>query len=384
MMVERQKDGRYQVFVSVHKAGQMQHTIPCQRLRCPVCSRVRGTVDREFAQEIEAEFYSTLRDKRKASSQRSLKSRQVQNIGQALQEYKTKRGNIPVKQQSTFNRLYDELGRIPVESSWTAADGLVARYRDEFRPASVNRHVTMLKAAIRLCYETRLDGGVRLIPDNYLSSYKLLDEKNIEYLILSGEQMRRFWDALDHRLKPFFYFGARVPIREGEAFNLTREHVDPFKRIIRLPYEYTKQGEPRTIPILEELMPYTMEFWSSPATHYFNRGEREGYAPLGYLSEESGKIEFTLRTPWEAAAKAAGAPRFNKHKLRQQAVMGLWADGWTEEEIRIYGGWSLGRSDRDAFYHYFDRETALHIRKGQRKLDLSWHKTFAEELRRAA
>lgn len=381
-MVDRQKDGRYHVLVRVWPNYKQEHTIPCRKLECPVCSRLQGMkVDRGFAEKIEREFEDALKAERKSKG--SLTSSGIRYIKDALTRYREKRDNDLGKQESTYKRLLDNLGDHRLDSSWTATDEFVNSYKDEFKPASINRHIAMLKAAIHECYETRVAGGTRLIADNYLSSFPLLEEQNIEYLILSKEQQDKFWATLDPRLKPFTYFAWRCPIREGEAFNLTREHVRPFEKIIKLPYEYTKQGDLRTIPIIDELMPYTMEWYQSPATYYFNRGPEQGYAPLGYLSK--GKVEFSLKKAWAKACAAAGELRYNMHKCRQQAVMSLWQQGWTQEEIRLFGGWSMATSrGKDAFYSYFNKDQALSIRKGHLSLDLTWQKRYAEDLRKAA
>jgi len=383
-MVKRQKDGRYKIIVHVWKAGKIEHTVPCPKINCPVCLRLQGNqVDREFAKEIECEFENQLKTKRKEKS--SLTS--IKYIRDALDRYKSKH-EFPGGASSTLDRLIRDLGDKSITQSYSSLSLFVESQKaiGELANSSINRHIQMLKAAVNDCFKTRFDNGdMRLIPENYLSSFPLLEEQNINYLILSNDQMDRFWKALDPRLKPFVYFAWRVPVREGEAFNLTREHIDPFNRVLKLPYEYTKQGDIRQIKIVDEFWPYVKSVLASPAQYLFNRGEQEGYAPLGYADRSAnGKIVFSLRSAWKAACESVPISGYNLHKCRQQAVMHLCAQGWSEDDIRVYGGWAPKGSARDAFYHYYNREMALWIRQGQHNIDLSWHEKYAEEFQKVA
>lgn len=384
-MVKVYRDGKGKLYVRAKLSGfgESQHTFPCRKAHeCEFCRGLPATNERAYAKEVGERLLAALRARRKVLPQDRSLTGTVKTVGEALARYRARRlrgRETLVKQEPTYKRLVDVFGGLQLEGAWLAARSFVDRYQDtgELRPASINRHLEMLKAAIRELYETRTESGARLIPDNYLSAFPLLDEQNIKYLILDETQMGKFWEALDPRLRPFCYFAWRVPIREGEAFNIRREHINQFSGLIQLPYGFTKNQEQRQIKILPEMEEYTRRFLASPADWYFNRGEAEGWAPMGYKDpQQGGRIIFSLDAHWKRAAAAAGAPAYNLHKTRQQAVMSLWADGWSEDEIMLFGGWK----SRESFYHYFNREMALWIRQGQHAIDTSWKQSLCVNL----
>jgi integrase len=346
-MITRISENRFRVQVCVWKAGRKEKTL-------------NGT--REEAKVIEREFSDQLWAIRKKKNR---PGSLIKYISEALDHYSKKRDGVPLQQSSTWKRLFTEIGHKPIDQCYSALTLFVEHHRRDgaLAASSINRHIAMLKARV-------LDGHQRLLPENYLSSFPTLEENNKSYLVLNGGQIRQFWNALGDSIKPFFYFSCRVPIREGEAINIRREHINLFQNSITLPYGYTKNGIMRQIKIMPEMQQYVRDFVASPAEYLFNRGAPD-YLPLGYV--KNGKVQFSLKKSWKRAAIVAGAPKFNLHKTRQQAVMTLWAQGWPEGDIMLYGGWR----EKAAFDYYFNSEMALWIRQGQHTLDTTWIDDFA-------
>ena len=357
-------DGRWRVVVRL-KNKKLQETIS-------------GT---EYdAQQKEIDFKREIRNSDTTGSGSG--SVKLKTCGDVLRYYDKTRtwGN------DVFNRLLSHFDYSSINYAWVKMQDLVKKMQNgksdvtgkPFSAGTINRHINMAKGAFSAAHNTRVGAGKRLLQDNCLSGFPTLEENNKSFLVLNSDQRSEFWNALDPRLKQFYYFACRVPLRESEAFNIRREHINPFTWLIELPSP--KNGIRRTLFIWEEFRPYVKEFLSSPAEYLFNRGPDESYLPLGYLS--AGKIVFSLRKAWYHACDVLeGVGRkYNLHKTRQDAVMGLYAAGWSVDSIMIIGGWE----SREAFSHYFDRTIASLIDQKVYTVDLSWQKKLAEELTRKA
>lgn len=384
------------VRAKVTGAGEMQHTFPCRSAwQCPICSNMPQTNIRRYAEEIGRKFETELYEKRQCSRVKSssLKSR-ITLIKHVLERYKEgKRNGGLGNEKATYERLYDDLGRYHIDSAWSELSDFVAKMQKSvspstkkpFRPKSINLHISMLKGAVTYCYDQRDEHNRHLLPENYLAKFPMLKVENIEYYILSNDQVPVFWNNITDRIRPYVLFSWLVPIREGEAINLKREHVDIWNHKISLPWEMTKEKKIREIMIPIEMEDYFRRFIASPAEFVFNRGPDESYLPLGYPDKsKGGRISWTMDLEWWRGVEAATNERkYNVHKMRQQAVMNLVQLGKSKDYIRQYGGWTLNPRS-DAFMHYFNENMAMAIMEGRISLDLSHIKTFAEQLRRAA
>jgi integrase len=283
-----------------------------------------------------------------------------------------------------YNRLLKHMDNVPLYGAWGALISFVELMRKQvhaqgksFSPATINRHITIAKAAMNYCYEKRCGSNwQRLIPENYLSGFKVLKENNINYRTLSIEDRAKFWDALPYYLKPLYYFACRIPARVNELVNLTQENVNRFSGFITLPDGSTKNGMGRQLKIPEEFRDYVDEFILSGSKYLFHKDGQ----PLGYWYYASEKIKFNYRKSWSSACKAAGIEGYNFHKTRQEAVLHLYQEGWGIEEIMILGGWQ----SREAFDRYFPRDVALMVKNGTHQIDLEWYGEFAKVWKKAA
>ncbi len=317
----------------------------------------------------------------------------ISTVGEALEMYKT----LPQKSgksrsltgvDSYFNRLKSELGHLPIHDAYRGLSIFVDREQKRkaispetnkkqvvMAPATINRHVAMLKAAVRACHEFRT--GIdycRLIPENYLSGFPLLPENNKRFRTLSRDERNDFWKVLPAMLRPLYYFACRIPARMSELVNIRMADVNVFTQTITIHEGETKNGEGRTLVIPKEFMPYAKQMAQSGAEYLFNRGVEENYLPLGYETSEG--IRFSLKKRWASACTTAKLTDYNFHKTRQEAVLTLVAQKWDTADIQHIGGWK----SLEAFQRYYNADLALMIRKGGYILDLSWIKTFANDI----
>jgi len=84
----------------------------------------------------------------------------VRTIGEALRLYRhtpNKRGQQRRvnNEKARYNRLMEELGRAPIHEAYGALSGFIHHHRHDFAPATLNRHVTILKAAVSAVFNYR-------------------------------------------------------------------------------------------------------------------------------------------------------------------------------------------------------------------------------------
>ena len=72
--------------------------------------------------------------------------------------------------------------------------------------------------------------------------------------ILTPEEFDRLSASATFYLKPILLMGYHTGMREGEILSLTWDKVSLKDRVIRLKAEDTKDGEPRVIPICDDLL----------------------------------------------------------------------------------------------------------------------------------
>jgi integrase len=241
------------------------------------------------------------------------------------------------------------------------------------RPATINRHIAMLKAAIHKAYDHRL--GVdwhRMIPENYLSGFPTLPENNIKHRILTPEEREKLFRELPDYLQPLFYHATYYPCRKEEVLNIKKTDVDLFRKKIWIPEENSKTGKGRFIPIPPEIVPWIMSTMALPCEYLHAREVRPGVWE---------RIN-SFRTAYENACERAGITGYNWHKTRQQAAMELMYDGWDSLQVMKVGGWK----SMAAFTRYVDVDyIMLDIKQGLFKPDLSWRQKHAPEpIRKAA
>lgn len=389
---ERYPQGGFKVVVTVWAGGKKEETLS-------VSDYSGKRAAQEAAKRRELDLKDELKKKRTYSrhmATSSLKCSAVKTFADIMEFYKStpvKKGKNRGKERtfagdmSRYNRLIDDLGKC---APWEVPDQLTIACTSwlddlELEPATVNRHITMAKCAMRAAHQKRIgEHQEPLIPHNYLSDFPLYDENNIRFRILSDQERKDLWKALGEicpSIQKLYYMALCCPIRMSELVNIKVAHTKQIDGCISLPE--TKAGPARIIPIPEGLRDHIRRIGPG-IEHVFHDGRGE---PLGYPNKE-GRIIFDRYRPFRAAlAKAkiqaqtdSDVIGYNFHKTRQEAAMLLWQEGKPEDEIMLLGGWY----SREAFLRYFDRSLALRIRAKQFLIGTEWKSDFAEDLRKAA
>jgi integrase len=141
-----------------------------------------------------------------------------------------------------FKRLLHRFGGRRPDSLTTRE---VKEWRDELlqghTPATVNRHLTLLRAILRMgIRDRRLDPGA-------LPQFEPLDENNERVRYLMDDEERLLLDALPKSLRPLVIVAIHTGMRRGELLNLTWPDVDLVGGAVFV--RRSKSGEGRRIPM---------------------------------------------------------------------------------------------------------------------------------------
>lgn len=332
---------------------------------------------------------------------------QVKTVGEALQVYarskkmhgKNKGSNRDVtqgKQAAYFKKVQEHFQMVPVEDCVKAVNRFIRNLQqeklqvhgcrlddgdweqkqtDQIRSnATINRHLSILRAAIRCCSApSRNYLGEKLIKENYLADFVFLPEAKKMRHYLSPEERRDLLANLPEFARPITYFAMRIPCRVEELLTRRIEHFDQFRQSILLGSDIDKTGQGRRIRVADEFMPYLKNLNLSECDFLFRyhyERMRHGYrvGPIAYK---------TLNKAFVAARKTTGLPEsFTFHSLRAQAAYDLLVEGTSTAVVMSLGGWE----SFTAFKRYVDlRQLAFDRQQYQEKksIDESWKKELA-------
>jgi integrase len=131
------------------------------------------------------------------------------------------------------------------------ADKIVKDMRGHYAPATINRTLGALKAALRIAHRQRLT------PVNYGEEIHRLPENNARHIYLSIEQVRTLADAASEQTRAAIWIALLTGCRRGEILKLRREHIGHDS--LHIPAGNTKTLRVRTVPIVPALRPW-LEF----------------------------------------------------------------------------------------------------------------------------
>jgi hypothetical protein len=281
--------------------------------------------------------------------------------------------------QGRYQLVLDRLGGHELHELY----GALMRFIDELKgkglkPATINRHIAIAKAAVHSAYEHRVgQDWHRLIPENYLSGFPTLPENNIRHCILSPEQRSALYDELVDYLRPLFFHASYYPCRKEEITMTRKSDVNMLKMKIWLPAERSKTGRPRWIPIPMESREFVISSMDNSSEYLYSfRSPLTGrWAPITDFDKA-----------WNGACRRAAEnlakmdkefpDGYNWHKTRQQSAMELMYDGWDTLQVMHVGGWK----SLTAFRRYVDvDEIMLDIKQGMYTPDLSWRQKHAPQ-----
>jgi integrase len=116
----------------------------------------------------------------------------------------------------------------------------------QFSPGTVNRQLGLLR---RMFYQARKEDQSVSIPH-----FDFLAEAEPRQGFVEAEDFAKLFAALPERLRTFVLLLYTTGVRTGEAKQIQWEHVDLDAHEIRLPGSVTKNGKPRTLPLVDILV----------------------------------------------------------------------------------------------------------------------------------
>lgn len=179
--------------------------------------------------------------------------------------------------------------------------------------STVNRELSILRTAFHNARK-RTPPKVNVVP-----YFPMIEETTVRQGFLTDEQYVCLLKELPTELKPLFAVGYATGIRLGELKAIRWDRVDLSEGFITLQNGETKNGEGRTVPILEG----DMQDLLTEA-----KKERDAKWPDSpwVFNREGDQIK-DFRWAWEQACKRAGVPDVKFHDLRRTAVRNMRRDG---------------------------------------------------------
>lgn len=193
-----------------------------------------------------------------------------------------------------------------------------ARKKERAANATINREL----AALRLAYSLARKGGS--IKPEMVPAIEMLPETNRRKGFFEQEEYEAVLAKLPEELKGGLTLGYWTGMRKEEIFGLEWDCIDLFNRLAFL--EETKNGEPRTLPLNEEL--YAM----------FERQAAGRWPGCPYVFHRGPDRIHDFRKAWATATKAAGCPARLFHDLRRSGVRNLIRSGVAQSVAMLISG----------------------------------------------
>jgi integrase len=220
---------------------------------------------------------------------------------------------------------YFEGVRAPHINTAKIQEYIEKRINEEATSATINRELAALKRMFNLgaqCTPPKVD-KVPYIP--------MLKENNVRKGFFEHGEFVALRDALPDYLKGFITFAYKTGWRVSEIRNLTWEQVDFKNGTVSLDAGTTKNDEPRTVYLDDELMGVFREQWE-------RRKRAKAIHPYVFLNKSgTGKIK-DFRGAWQQACKKAGIGQRLFHDFRRTAVRNMVRAGVPERVAMMISG----------------------------------------------
>lgn len=205
----------------------------------------------------------------------------------------------------------------------------IERYKDErltaktkrkapVAVATLNRELAALKRAFRLAVEQKRLSAAPTI--------KLLRENNARQGFVEPAIFEKIVENLPDPLGDIARFAYLSGWRKSEVTTLQWADVDREGQGVTLRREHSKNGEPRVLPLVEDLAGTIERRWRARA-YQTSAG---GSALSPYVFHNSGDPIIDFRKRWATACTAAGVAGQLFHDLRRSCVRNLERSGTTQ------------------------------------------------------
>ena len=128
---------------------------------------------------------------------------------------------------------------------------MIADMREHYAPATINRTIGAMKAALAIAYRERM------IPEDYGGRIHRLPENNQRHTYLTIAQVRELADCASDNVRAAIWIALLTGCRRGEILKLTK--ADIRGDLLQIKAGNTKTLRERTVPIVPALRPW-LEF----------------------------------------------------------------------------------------------------------------------------
>lgn len=204
---------------------------------------------------------------------------------------------------------------------------MVKDMRSHYAPATVNRSLGAVKAALKLAFR---DG---MIPEDYGAKISRLPENNSRHVYLTIEEVKQLADACSEQVRAAVWIALLTGCRRGEILKLRPDDIQGSR--LRIQAGNTKTLRQRTIPIVPALRPWL------------------AYLPLAINAEG-------LKTGFRRAREKVNMQHANFHDLRHSCASLLINMGVSLEVVRdILGHTTIRTTERYAHLDIERQQEAL-------------------------
>jgi integrase len=228
---------------------------------------------------------------------------------EAYRSEKQREGKAVMHGEFGWRNLLGQWGRRSVESISTRE---VKAWRDnlldKYSAASVNRHLVLFRAILRMAVRDRK------IKSDVLPEIELLDEHNGRVRYLQDDEEPRLLEALPEWLRPLVICAIHTGLRKGELLELKWDEVDLVAGAITL--RKTKSGEVERIPVNQTVRALLSDVRIQRIRHA--KASADARALFGryvFCAPGGGKL-MNLNRYWYPALRAAGIEDLHFHDLR--------------------------------------------------------------------
>lgn len=213
------------------------------------------TADKKLAQSIEAKIKTEIVEGKYFEKPVGNNKTFTDMIEKFMKEHAPKvSGNTRLSYSASLKHLSTYFGNLKLLeiTPKKISEYKVLRYREEAKPATINRELAMLSKAFSLAFKEW-----EWIKENPVSKVPKEKENNERDRWLTDEQERRLLKNAPQWLREIIVFDLHTGLRKGELLSLQWNRFDLFRKTIII--QESKNGKPRTIPLNQIALDILME-----------------------------------------------------------------------------------------------------------------------------
>lgn len=278
----------------------------------------------------------------------------VRTFGEMLKLYLEKRGKISRYQRYRYDKLYEELGDVPLDQfgeRFEAYLKILRKYPSKrtgklLTDATINRQVEIARAVMNLAVD------LEIIDRNPITKARFPKYKETPRdVVLSQEQIDRLVEVVKSEathLQAALMFALQVPCRRSEIVNMRRADLDLINNAIRVRNGTTKNDAGCWKPIPPDMVAYFRNL-PKESEYLFYRYEKktDRYLPLG-----------DFKKAWRTCLEKASIEDFRFHDTRHIAATALLDNGTPERIVQEVAGW---KTDMRRTYYHRSGKTSLNL-----------------------